>query len=98
MDLKLSNLDETSPIKYIEGKTISEVNNCAEKGTIEAHSEAKVPVMQFVIDKVDEEHIGYLFYFFELACGLSGKFLGVNPFDQPGVEDYKRNMKKYLKN
>ena len=79
-----------------EGKTVEDVNLAAQKGTIEAHVSANVPVLQITIGKVDEEHIGYLFYFFELACAISGKFLNVDPFNQPGVEDYKRNMKKYL--
>lgn len=97
-DRKIAKLDATSPIKYLDGKTVEEVNLAAEKGTIDAHLSAKVPVLQITIDKVDEVHIGYLFYFFELACAISGKLLGINPFDQPGVEDYKRNMKNNLKN
>ena len=95
-DRKLSKIENGCPIKYLEGKTVEDVNLAAQKGTIEAHVSAKVPVIQISIEKVDEEHIGYLFYFFELACAISGRFLNVNPFDQPGVEDYKRNMKKYL--
>ncbi len=95
-DRKLSKIEDGCPIKYLEGKTVEDVNLAAQKGTIEAHVSAKVPVVQISIEKVDEEHIGYLFYFFELACAISGRFLEVNPFDQPGVEDYKRNMKKYL--
>jgi len=97
-DRKISKVEATSPIKYLEGKTVEQVNLAAEKGTMDAHISAKVPVLQITIDKVDEMHIGYLFYFFELSCAISGKLLGINPFDQPGVEDYKRNMKNNLKN
>ncbi len=95
-DRRLTKIDKDSPIKYLERKTVEEINLAAQQGTIEAHVSAKVPVLQITIDKIDEEHIGYLFYFFELACAISGKFLDVDPFNQPGVEDYKRNMKKYL--
>jgi len=97
-DRRLSKVDKESPIKYLERKTVEEVNLAAEKGTIDAHISAKVPVIQIKLEKIDELHIGYLFYFFELACAISGKFLGINPFNQPGVEDYKRNMKNNLKN
>lgn len=95
-DRRLTKIEKDSPIKYLEGKSVEDVNLAAQRGTIEAHVSAKVPVIQISIEKVDEEHIGYIFYFFELACAISGKFLGVNPFDQPGVEAYKKNMKKYL--
>ena len=95
-DRRIVQIDKDSPINYLEGKTVEEVNLAAQKGTIEAHVSANVPVLQILIGKIDEEHMGYLLYFFELACAISGKFLGVNPFNQPGVEDYKRNMKKYL--
>lgn len=95
-DRKITKIDDKSPIKYLEGKSVEDVNLAAQKGTIEAHVSANVPVIQITMDRVDEEHIGYLFYFFELSCAISGRFLNVNPFDQPGVEDYKRNMKKYL--
>ena len=97
-DRILEKIDESSPIKYLEGKSVEEVNLAAQKGTIEAHISANVPVLQITIGRVDEEHIGYILYFFELACALSGKFLGIDPFDQPGVEDYKRNLRKYLIN
>ncbi len=97
-DRRLAKIDKNSPIKYLERKTVEEVNLAAEKGTIDAHVSAKVPVLQITMEKIDEMHIGYLFYFFELACAISGKLIGINPFDQPGVEDYKRNMKNNLKN
>ena len=62
------------------------------EGTIEAHVSGGVPNIQITLEKLDEEAMGELIYFFELACGISGKILGVNPFDQPGVEAYKKNM------
>jgi len=95
-DRRLAQIDKDSPIKYLEGKTVEEVNLAAQKGTIEAHVFAKVPVIHISIGDIDEEHIGYMFYFFELACAISGKFFDINPFNQPGVEDYKRNMRKLL--
>lgn len=97
-DREITNIDNNNPIKYLEGKTVEEVNLAAQKGTIEAHVSANVPTIQITLEKIDEEHLVYLFYFFELSCAISGKLLGVNPFNQPGVEDYKRNMKKYLSN
>jgi glucose-6-phosphate isomerase len=61
-----------------------------------AHVEGKVPNMIIDINKLDEYNLGFLIYFFEVACGISAYMLGVNPFDQPGVEDYKKNMFKLL--
>lgn len=79
-------------LNYLNGKSLSEVNHCAEKGTTLAHHEGGVPVIRIEIPKIDEDHLGQLIYFFEFACGISGYMLGVNPFNQPGVEAYKRNM------
>jgi len=84
-----ANLDE---LNYISGKRLSEVNKMAELGTMLAHVEGGVPNISVSIEKLDEENIGQLIYFFEKACGVSGYLLGVNPFDQPGVEAYKKNM------
>ena len=67
------------------------------EGTIEAHVSGDVPNIVIEIEKLDEESIGELIYFFEKACAISGNILGVNPFDQPGVEKYKTNMFKLLK-
>ena len=92
----LKNIDSANPIYYLNGKSVEEVNLGARKGTIEAHSSAKVPIIQISIERIDEENLGALLYFFEYSCAISGKMLDVNPFDQPGVEDYKRNMKKLL--
>ena len=66
------------------------------EGTIKAHVEGGVPNIVITMDKLNEHTIGHLIYFFELACAMSGKILGVNPFDQPGVEKYKKNMFELL--
>ena len=79
-------------INYLAGKNIDEVNKMAELGTLIAHEEGGVPVIRIELPEIDEYSIGQLIYFFEKACGVSGYILGVNPFDQPGVEAYKKNM------
>ena len=68
------------------------VNKSAMNGTILAHTDGNVPNLKIDIARQDEETLGELFYFFEFACGVSGYVLGVNPFNQPGVESYKKNM------
>jgi len=84
--------DDSDGIGFIAGKALTEVNHKAEAGTRLAHIDGGVPVMTINITKVDEYTLGQLMYFFELACGISGYLLGINPFDQPGVESYKKNM------
>lgn len=79
-------------INYLAGRPLTDINRCAEKGTTVAHSNGGVPIMTFSVPAVNEYWIGQLLYMFEFACGISGYMLGVNPFDQPGVESYKRNM------
>ncbi len=79
-------------INYLAGKNVDEVNKMAELGTKIAHVEGGVPNMRIEIEKLDEYVLGELIYFFEKACGISGYILGVNPFNQPGVEAYKKNM------
>lgn len=79
-------------LNFLAGKRVDEVNKMAELGTMLAHVDGGVPNMQIVLPKLNEYYLGQLIYFFELACGLSGYTLGVNPFDQPGVEAYKKNM------
>ena len=79
-------------INYLTCKTLTEINDCASEGTIQAHVDGGVPVVEITVGKIDEYTLGQLIYFFEFACGVSGYTLGVNPFDQPGVEAYKRNM------
>ena len=83
-------------LNYLAGKTLSYVNNKVMEGTILAHVAGNVPNFMIEIDKLDEENIGELIYFFEKACAISGNILGVNPFNQPGVEEYKKNMFKLL--
>ncbi len=79
-------------LNFIAGKSLNEVNHKAELGTFMAHRDGGVPVMRIVISKINEYSLGQLLYFFEFACAISGYMLGVNPFDQPGVEAYKNNM------
>ncbi len=79
-------------LNFLAGKGIDEVNKMAELGTQIAHVDGGVPNIKITIDKLDEKGIGQLIYFFEKACGISGLVLGVNPFNQPGVEAYKKNM------
>ncbi len=79
-------------LNYIAGKRVDEVNKMAELGTRLAHVDGGVPNMQIVVPALNEECLGQLIYFFEMACGISGYVLDVNPFNQPGVEAYKKNM------
>lgn len=79
-------------LNYLEGKSIDYINKKAMEGTIQAHVSGDVPNIKISIDRLEEEEIGQLIYFFELACAVSGNILGVNPFNQPGVEEYKKNM------
>ena len=79
-------------LNYLAGKTVDFVNKNAMNGTILAHTDGGVPNLLINVPKRDEYSLGQLFYFFEFACGVSGYVLGVNPFDQPGVESYKKNM------
>ena len=83
-------------INYLLGKSLTEINHNAELGTILAHNDGGVPVLQIVLPTINEYVLGALIYFFEFACGISGYTLGVNPFDQPGVEAYKKNMFRLL--
>ncbi len=79
-------------LNYLAGKTVDFVNKSAMNGTILAHTDGQVPNLMIKIPDVSEYSLGGLFYFFEFACGVSGYMNGVNPFDQPGVESYKKNM------
>lgn len=79
-------------LNFLEGKRVDEVNKMAELGTRIAHVDGGVPNILIEIPELNEKFVGQLIYFFEKACGISGYMLGVNPFDQPGVEAYKRNM------
>lgn len=84
--------DDSDGINYLAGMRMSEINRMAELGTAMAHEEGGVPNIRLTIDNIDAYNVGELLYMFEFACGISAYTLGVNPFDQPGVEDYKRNM------
>lgn len=79
-------------LNYLSGKTVDFINKSAMNGTILAHTDGNVPNLMVKIPEQNEYYLGQLFYFFEFACGVSGYLLGVNPFNQPGVESYKRNM------
>ncbi|MBE5934877.1 MAG: glucose-6-phosphate isomerase [Lachnospiraceae bacterium] len=79
-------------LNYLAGKTVEFINQSAMKGTMLAHTDGNVPNLMINIPEQNEFYLGQLFYFFEFACGVSGYMLGVNPFDQPGVESYKKNM------
>jgi len=79
-------------LNYLAGESVDFINKSAMNGTMLAHTDGKVPNLLVNIPKQDEYYLGQLFYFFEFACGVSGYVLGVNPFNQPGVESYKRNM------
>lgn len=83
-------------INYLQSKSLTEINHNAELGTILAHCDGGVPVMRIELPEINEYILGQLIYFFEFACGVSGYVLGVNPFDQPGVEAYKKNMFRLL--
>lgn len=92
-DLKIKEKKEDlDGLNYLAGKTLSYVNSKAFKGTLLAHIDGGVPCMTINIPEMSAYNLGYLIYFFEKACAVSGYLLGVNPFDQPGVESYKKNM------
>lgn len=88
--------DNIDGLNFLAGKTMDFVNKKAMQGTIEAHVSGGVPNIIINIKRLDEETIGELIYFFELACAISGNILGVDPFNQPGVEEYKTNMFRLL--
>ena len=88
--------DDLDKLNYLVGKSLDFVNKKAMEGTIEAHVDGGVPNILITMDELNEEVLGQLIYFFELACAMSGSILGVNPFNQPGVEKYKKNMFRLL--
>jgi glucose-6-phosphate isomerase len=88
--------DNLDGLNYLTDKTLDYINKKAMEGTIRAHADGNVPNILINVENLNEEAIGELIYFFELACAMSGKILGVNPFNQPGVEKYKKNMFKLL--
>ena len=83
-------------LNYLAGRSFNEINATSKQGTALAHVEGGVPVIQLEMTKLDAYHLGYLMYFFMKACAISAKLLEVNPFDQPGVEAYKKKMLKLL--
>lgn len=89
----VNDLDE---LNYIAGKSMAFVEEMAYQGTLEAHTDGGVPVITMECGGLDEEKLGELFYFFQLSCGVSAYILGVNPFNQPGVQSYKANMFRLL--
>lgn len=89
-------IDEENHLKYLNDKTLNYANHAAMEGTITAHVNGGVPNIAIKLEKLDEFNIGKLIYFFEKACAISGQLLGVNPFDQPGVEFYKKEMFRLL--
>lgn len=84
--------DNVDGLNFLAGKTMDFVNKKAFEGTLLAHTDGQVPNLVVSVPKADEFEFGYMVYFFEKACGISGYILGVNPFNQPGVEEYKKNM------
>lgn len=91
-----SDPDDLDGLNFLAGKTMDFINNAAMQGTIAAHVEAKVPNILIELADTTEHSVGYMIYFFEKACAVSGYVAGINPFDQPGVEAYKKNMYKLL--
>lgn len=83
-------------LNYLAGRTFNEINAISKQGTALAHAEGGVPVIQLELEKLDEYHLGYLIYFFMKACAMGALLLEVNPFDQPGVEAYKKKMMELL--
>ena len=87
-----SDVENLDGLNYLAGKRLSEVNRMAELGVQLAHVDGGVPNLRIEIPEISAHALGALLYFFEKACGISGYLLGVNPFNQPGVEAYKKNM------
>ena len=88
--------EDLDQLNYLADKSIHYVNEKAMEGTIQAHVKGNVPNLVVKLPELNEYHFGYMIYFFEKACAMSGYLLGVNPFDQPGVEEYKKNMFRLL--
>ena len=91
-----SDTENLDGLNYLAGKSLDYVNQKAAQGTLEAHVSGGVPNLRILIPEASPFYLGYLFFFFEKACAVSGYMLGVNPFDQPGVEAYKKNMFRLL--
>ena len=83
-------------LEYLAGRTVGDINATALDAVAEAHRAGGVPVAELLVDDLEEASLGSLLVFFEFACAVSGRLLGVNPFDQPGVEAYKVNLFRLL--
>lgn len=90
-------LDDVDGLNYLAGRSMNEINATSKDGVVLAHEEGGVPVMKICLSKLDAYHVGYLMFFFMKACVISATLLEVNPFDQPGVEAYKKKMLELLK-
>jgi len=88
--------DNLDGLNYLSDKTMNEINEVTLRATMQAHDDGGVPLIHLTVGKHDAYHIGYLIYFFEISCAMSAYLLGVNPFDQPGVEEYKKNIFRML--
>jgi glucose-6-phosphate isomerase len=95
-DVKL-NTSSAEPALRVPVSSLAAINRAAQNGTIKAHTDAGVPIVVISVERLDAYHFGYMSYFFEVACAMSAFLLEVNPFDQPGVEFYKKNMRVELK-
>ncbi len=96
LNVKNSPVDMTIPGGPLEGKTLNQLNRAATRGVIEAHANAGIPIIRIDIPELTPFHYGQLLYFFETTCAITATMMGVNPFDQPGVEAYKKEMKKEI--
>ena len=83
-------------MKPFAGKTIQQINTCAEKGVYDAHVKAGIPAIRIMIDYLNPERVGELIFYFEVQCAVSAMLSGVDPFNQPGVEAYKKEMRSYI--
>ena len=92
----MSDVQDLDGLNYLEGRELSFVDRMAFEGTVAAHVDGGVPVITMDCGQLNDRKVGELFYFLELSCGVSAYILGVNPFNQPGVELYKRNMFELL--
>ncbi|MDU1087638.1 MAG: glucose-6-phosphate isomerase, partial [Finegoldia magna] len=91
-----SDVDNLDNLNYLSGKSVDYVNKMAMQGTLNAHLSSNVESVVVKIDEINEENLGYMIYFFEMSVAISALVLGVNPFNQPGVEEYKKQMFKLL--
>ena len=97
MDVKLPReKDNLDKLNYLAGKGLDFINKMAYEGTVLAHADGMVPNMTLTIDERSAYCLGQVYYFFQRAVGISGQLLRINPFDQPGVEAYKKNMFRLL--